>query len=107
MTFGFCGYSAEPHCGDYFFNVGNDQEAEDARFSLYYRGQRYYVPRYSRPEQWQSEGLAPCSQARSKPGGDPSCIDHTLEVLAVVNQLIDLQRSAQDVQQTPYVSVLP
>jgi hypothetical protein len=24
-----------------------------------------------------------------------------------VNQLIDLQRSAQDVQQTPYVSVLP
>ena len=43
----------------------------------------------------------------SKPGSDPSCIDHTLEVLAVVNQLIDLQRSAKDVQQTPYVSVLP
>jgi hypothetical protein len=107
VTFGFCGYTSEPHCGDYFFNVQSDQESEDYRFSLYYRGQRYYVPRYSRPDQWQSGGSAPCSQAISKPGSDPSCIDHTLEVLAVVNQLIDLQRSAQDVQQTPYVSVLP
>jgi hypothetical protein len=65
------------------------------------------VPRYSRPEQWQSTGQAPCSQAQSRPGSDPSCVDHTLEILAVVNQLTDLQRSAQDVQQTPYVSVLP
>ncbi len=75
--------------------------------SLSYRGQRYYVPRYGRPDRWQSAGSAPCSQAQSKPGSDPSCVDHTLEILAVVNQLTDLQRSAQDVQQTPYVSVLP
>ena len=107
VTFGFCAYSSEPHCGDYFFNVRGDDDSEDYRFTLSYRGQRYFVPRYSRPDQWQSAGSAPCSQAQSKPGSDPSCIDHTLEVLAVVNQLIDLQRSAQDVQQTPYVSVLP
>jgi hypothetical protein len=107
VTFGFCAYSSEPHCGDYFFNVRGDADIEDYRFALSYRGQRYYVPRYSRPDQWQSAGSAPCSQATSIPGSDPSCIDHTLEVLAVVNQLIDLQRSAQDVQQTPYVSVLP
>jgi hypothetical protein len=106
VTFGFCSYAAEPHCGDYFFNVNGDDE-ENYRFSLNYRGQRYYVPRFSRPEQWRSNGLAPCSQATSKPGSDPSCVDHTLEILAVVNQLTDLQRSAQDVQQTPYVSVLP
>jgi hypothetical protein len=106
VTFGFCAYAAEPHCGDYFFNVRSDAE-ETYRFALSYRGQRYYVPRYSRPEQWQSTGQAPCSQAQSRPGSDPSCVDHTLEILAVVNQLTDLQRSAQDVQQTPYVSVLP
>jgi hypothetical protein len=106
VTFGFCAYSSEPHCGDYFFNVRSDGE-ESYRFALTYRGQRYYVPRYSRPEQWQSIGIAPCSQGTSRPGSDPSCVDHTLEILAVVNQLTDLQRSAQDVQQTPYVSVLP
>jgi hypothetical protein len=107
VTFGFCGYTSEPHCGDYFFNVRADEDSETSRFSLYYRGQRYFVPRYSRPDLWQAPTAAPCSGSTSKPGGDPSCIDHTLEVLAVVNQLIDLQRSAQDVQQTPYVSVLP
>jgi hypothetical protein len=105
VTFGFCAYSMEPHCGDYFFNVSSEED--NSRFSLSYRGQRYYVPRYGRPDRWQSAGSAPCSQAQSKPGSDPSCVDHTLEILAVVNQLTDLQRSAQDVQQTPYVSVLP
>jgi hypothetical protein len=113
VTFGFCGYTAtpEPHCGDYFFNVHEGDESEDSRFSVHYRRHTYYVPQFSRPDQWQPRGFAPCSKPDSLPGSgpgsDPSCLDHTLEVLAVVNQLIDLQRSAQDVQQTPYVSVLP
>ena len=107
LTFGFCGYASEPHCGDVFFNISNGEDTDNYRFSVRYRGQQYFVPRYSRPEQWQAVGATPCSQPGSKPGSDPSCIDHTLEVLAVVNQLIDLQRSAKDVQQTPYVSVLP
>jgi len=113
LTFGFCGattnYAAEPepHCGDYFFNISTADNNEDSRFSVSYRHQTYFVPRYVRPDQWQSDRSTPCSEKDSKPGSDPSCIDHTLEVLAVVNQLIDLQRSAQDVQQTPYVSVLP
>jgi hypothetical protein len=111
LTFGFCGYLAnqapDPHCGDYFFNISNTSGAEGSRFSVSYRGQTYYVPRYSRPDQWQSEEAAPCSRDNAKSRRDASCVDHTLEVLAVVNQLTDLQRSAQDVQQTPYVSVLP
>jgi hypothetical protein len=113
VTFGFCGYTPtpEPHCGDYFFNVHEGDESEDSRFAVHYRRHTYHVPQFSRPDQWQARGLAPCSkpgsQPGSDPGSDPSCLDHTLEVLAVVNQLIDLQRSAQDVQQTPYVSVLP
>jgi hypothetical protein len=111
LTFGFCGYLAnqalDPHCGDYFFNISSTSGAEDSRFSVRYRGQTYYVPRYSLPDQWQKAENAPCSAGTDKPGKDASCIDHTLEVLAVVNQLTDLQRSAQDVQQTPYVSVLP
>lgn len=111
LTFGFCGYLADnapdPHCGDYFFNISSTSAGEDSRFSVRYRGQTYYVPRYSRPEQWQNQESAPCSAEEATPGKDASCIDHTLEVLAVVNQLTDLQRSAQDVQQTPYVSVLP
>jgi hypothetical protein len=111
LTFGFCGYLAnngpDPHCGDYFFNISSNSDSEDSRFSVRYRGQTYHVPRYSRPEQWQNQETAPCSGSDARPGKDASCIDHTLEVLAVVNQLTDLQRSAQDVQQTPYVSVLP
>jgi hypothetical protein len=111
LTFGFCGYLAnhalDPHCGDYFFNISSTSGSEDSRFSVRYRGQTYYVPRYSLPDQWQNAEAAPCSGGDAKPGKDASCIDHTLEVLAVVNQLTDLQRSAQDVQQTPYVSVLP
>jgi hypothetical protein len=111
LTFGFCGYLAnhalDPHCGDYFFNISSTSDSEDSRFSVRYRGQTYYVPRYSLPDQWQNAEIAPCSGGEAKPGKDASCIDHTLEVLAVVNQLTDLQRSAQDVQQTPYVSVLP
>jgi hypothetical protein len=111
LTFGFCGYLAnkapDPHCGDYFFNISSTGGTEGSRFSVRYRGETYYVPRYSRPDQWQTEESAPCSKERAKPGQDASCIDHTLEVLALVNQLTDLQRSAQDVQQTPYVSVLP
>jgi hypothetical protein len=110
LTFGYCAtdVSPDPHCGDFFFNVSATNDTEDSRFSVRYRGQTYSVPRFSRPDQWQAAGSTPCSKPGSRPGVDPSCIDHTLEVLAVVNQLIDLQRSAQDVQQTtPYVSVLP
>ncbi len=111
LTFGFCAYASEPHCGDVFFNVSGglpeSAEVDDYRFSVRYRGETYFVPRYSRPESWADVKSTPCSQPDSRPGSDPSCIDHTLEVLAVVNQLIDLQRSAKDVQQTPYVSVLP
>ncbi|HTB67660.1 MAG TPA: hypothetical protein VK727_15655 [Steroidobacteraceae bacterium] len=111
LTFGFCGYlvnqGLDPHCGDYFFNISSTSGSEESRFSVRYRGQTYYVPRYSLADQWQNAELAPCSGGDAQPGKDASCIDHTLEVLAVVNQLTDLQRSAQDVQQTPYVSVLP
>jgi hypothetical protein len=33
--------------------------------------------------------------------------DHTLEVLSIVHQMVDLQKSAKDIRETPYVQVLP
>ena len=37
----------------------------------------------------------------------PASKDHTLEVLSVVHQLVDLHKSASDIRATPYVQVLP
>lgn len=54
----------------------------DPRFAVDYRGQSYTVDRYS-PD------------------------DHTLQVLAILNQLLNVNKSAQDIRTTPFVEILP
>jgi hypothetical protein len=100
VTFGYCkdaaARSANPACDDVFFNLRRD--TCNTRFSLNYRGTRYAVSNYNIPN------------GESCPSGDgtsSSVRDHTLEVLAIVHQLVDLQKSAKDIRETPYVQVLP
>jgi hypothetical protein len=58
------------------------ENAEVARFVVAYRGQTYYVK-------------------------DASERDHFLEVLALLNQLLNLYKSAKDVPRFPAITVSP
>jgi hypothetical protein len=103
LTFGYCpnalsGPQSEG-CADIFFNLRHD--SCNTRFSVAYRGRRYYVPNYNPP----ADGSCQNGERSVVESVPPK--DHTLEVLSVVHQLIDLQKSAQDILQTPYVQVLP
>jgi hypothetical protein len=101
VTFGYC--ADEPRglsrfgCDDVFFNLPSD--TCNTRFSVNYRGRIYSVPNYNSPvdDSCQTAGGRLSAQTR----------DHTLEVLSVVHQMVDLQKSAQDIRETPYVQVLP
>jgi hypothetical protein len=107
VTFGYCADELggpSPGCADQFFNLRHD--SCNARFSLTYRGETYSVANYNRPNS-AFGGDDSCSSDQGRAGGSPVPKDHTLEVLAVVHQLIDLQKSAQDIRETPYVQVLP
>jgi len=101
VTFGYClDQSAAAGCADIFFNLRHD--SCNARFTLSYRNRRYSVPNYNPPE-----GGVFCSSAELVQANATPARDHTLEVLAVVHQLVDLQKSAGDIKQTPYVQLLP
>jgi hypothetical protein len=103
VTFGYCANGNDtPGCNDIFFNLHSD--ACNARFTLSYRGKSYSVPNYDPVDQ--STGSPFCSSESGDANRNTSR-DHTLEILAVVHQLIDLQKSAQDIRETPYVQVLP
>lgn len=102
VTFGYCPEeSAEDRqtsgCEDIFFALRRD--SCNARFTVSYRDRRYSVANHN--------------PLREAPMGDASCAsaysakDHTLEILSVVNQLVDLRKSAADIRSTPYVQVLP
>jgi hypothetical protein len=58
------------------------------------------VPNYNPPQSDACQSSA--ARVQSTNGKD-----HTLEVLSVVHQMVDLQKSAQDIRETPYVQVLP
>jgi hypothetical protein len=103
LTFGYCPDDQEERgCSDVFFNFRHD--FCNVRFSLTYRSQRYSVPNYNPPDASVLESLF-CSSAEKE--ALVTAKDHTLEVLAVVHQLVDLQKSAQDIKETPYVQLLP
>jgi hypothetical protein len=104
LTFGYCPDDKEGSagCGDVFFNFRHD--FCNIRFTLTYRNQRYSVPNYNPPDPSVLESLF-CSSAEKETLVTEK--DHTLEVLAVVHQLVDLQKSAQDIRETPYVQLLP
>jgi hypothetical protein len=93
VTFGYCADDPTAGCDDVFLRL--DGDACNARFSLYYRDRRYHVANYN------ADAAATCG-ARA-----PSGRDHTLEILAVLHQLVGLHRSAADMRQTPTVQVLP
>jgi hypothetical protein len=108
VTFGFCldipASEETAGCDDIFFNLRHD--ICNSRFSLTYRGERYSVPNYAGPNA-SSQRASYCANADIPGSSTDAPRDHTLEVLAVVHQLIDLQKSAQDIRETPYVQVLP
>jgi hypothetical protein len=102
LTFGYC--ADEPPglgrvgCDDVFFNLPSD--TCNSRFAVTYRGRTYAVPNYEPP------GTDACQTGEAS-RRSTNAKDHTLEVLSVVHQMVDLQKSAQDIRETPYVQVLP
>jgi hypothetical protein len=93
VTFGYCPEDASPGCGDVFLRL--DSEACNSRFSIWYRDRQYHVGNFN------ADAAEACGTRA------PTGRDHTLEVLAVLHQLIGLHRSASDIRQTPTVQVLP
>jgi hypothetical protein len=106
LTFGYCPDekgTASRGCADIFFNLMHS--SCNARFSVNYRGRKYSIPNYNPPDSsvWDKT----CTDEESAAASSNSARDHSLEVLAVVHQLVDLQKSAQDIKETPYVQLLP
>jgi hypothetical protein len=93
VTFGYCPDDPTPSCNDVFIRL--DGEAADARFSVWYRDRDYRVAHFNSDV----PGTDPRAGSRGK--------DHTLEILAVLHQLVGLHRSAADIRATPTVQVLP
>ena len=110
LTFGYCGDHPTPGCNDIFLRL--DGNPCNARFSLNYRDQEYYVGNYDTPANLAADGqfykLAgnPPTQVFCR-ADHPSRKDHTLEVLAVLHQLVGLNKSASDIRTTGSVFVLP
>jgi len=108
VTFGYCtqghtsGADNSPDCSDIFFHL--QRTSCNSRFTLTYRGTKYSVPNYNPLDE---AGGSSCANDTLPSVIDPNAKNHTLEVLAVLNQLIDLQKSAQDIRATPYVQVVP
>jgi hypothetical protein len=82
---------------DILFNL--DYVPAQARFDLTYRNRQYAVGKFNPP--------------KSSPKPNSTCDeeftsrkDHTLEVLSVVNQLVNLNKSATDLRTTPFVQIL-
>jgi hypothetical protein len=94
VTFGYCGDHPTPGCDDIFFRLNGD--ACNARITLDYRDQRYFVANYNPPVSGNACNLP-----------QPLPRDHSLEVLAVLHQLVGINKSASDVKSTPFVQVLP
>lgn len=93
FTLGYCpDHPTDKACGDIFFNLPSD--TCNSRFAVNYRGRVYAVPNYN-------------AAAEASCRASAAAKDHTLEVLSVVHQMIDLQKSADDIRETPYVQVLP
>jgi hypothetical protein len=107
LTFGYCLTNKIAGCNDVFFNLRHDEC--NTRFSLNYRHRKYSVPNYNAPDDSEDGSSTGACPSEYNPGGNGPTLpkDHTLEILAVVHQLVDLQKSAQDIKETPYIQVLP
>lgn len=89
VTFGYCPDDPGPGCNDFFFRL--DGDPNKARFTLNYRDRDYAVANIN------------ALDGR----GNGMQRDHTLEVLSVLHQLVNLNKSASDIRATPSVQVLP
>jgi hypothetical protein len=98
VTFGYCPDDQSLGCDDIFFRL--DGDPSDARFSLWYRERLYSVAHLNPSD----EPICEIGGCRERPAGQK---DHTLEILSVVHQLVDLNKSATDIRATPFVQVLP
>ena len=80
--------------------VGLDGDPGNARFALTYRDKEYSVANMNflngAPRR---DGSSGADNAQQK--------DHTLEILGVLQQLVNLNKSATDIRSTPAVQVLP
>jgi hypothetical protein len=90
VTFGYCPDDPSPGCNDIFFRL--DGDPGNARFTLTYRDREY--------------GVANMNSLSSGPGNAQQK-DHTIEILSVLHQLVNLNKSAADIRSTPSVQVLP
>ena len=90
ITFGYCPDDPSPGCNDIFFRL--DGDPGNARFTLTYRDRNYAVANIN---------------SRSNGADNSQQRDHTLEILSVLHQLVNLHKSAADIRATPSVQVLP
>jgi hypothetical protein len=110
VTFGYCpdertAENPSPGCDDVFFNLRRD--SCDARFTVTYRGRQYSVANYNSRADTEQQEMSCLPNEPSQSKQTASFKDHTLEVLSVVHQLVDLHKSASDIRATPYIQVLP
>jgi hypothetical protein len=92
VTFGYCADDPGAGCNDVFFRL--DDESCNSRFSLTYRSRNYAVANLN-------PAPGDCRHV------DANRKDHTLEILSVLHQLVNLNKSAADIRPTPSVQVLP
>jgi hypothetical protein len=93
LTFGYCPADPSPGCNDVFFRL--NEKSCSPRFNLSYRGSSYAVGNLNPAV----DASCPVQEANRK--------DHTLEILSVLDQLVNLNKSANDIRGTTSVQVLP
>jgi hypothetical protein len=98
VTFGYCPDDPGSGCNDVFFRL--DGDPRNARFTLTYRDREYAVANIN------SLDGALRRDGSSGPGNGQQK-DHTIEILSVLHQLVNLNKSATDIRATPSVQVLP
>jgi len=88
LTLGYCDparslENCDSNSGGFLFRLMHEADpAINARLMITYRGERYYL-------------------------ASDSLNDHSLQVIAILNQLVNLNKSASSLNVTPYVQALP
>ncbi len=97
VTFGYCGDHPTPGCDDIFIRL--DDDPCNARFTLTYRDRLYSVANFTPSGGVNRPNVCRADYVARR--------DHTLEVLAVLHQLVGLNKAASDIRATPFVQVVP
>ena len=86
-----------PHLRPLNFDISS-KDADTGRFSVDYQGQQYVV----HDRRHRIDDPLGCHDGP----GNPGCEDHTLEILTLVNQLIDLHKNGGELPSTGAVQVV-